>query len=120
MFFNTAWAQEAAAAAAPNNALMSLLPFIFIFGIFYFMLIRPQIKKQKEHQAMLDSVKRGEKVVTSGGIIGTIAKIDDDIIHLEVAPDFKIKVLKSAIMNITSRKDEASKDSKEPKENTEE
>jgi preprotein translocase subunit YajC len=90
----------AAKGASPTSGLMSLFPFVIIFFIFYFMLIKPQMKKHKEHQALVNTLKKGDKIVTSGGIVGTIAKIDDDIIHVEISPDIKIKVLKNSVTEL--------------------
>jgi len=78
------------------------LPLIVIFGIFYFMLIRPQQKKQKEHQKLLDSVKKGDKVVTIGGMIGIVSSVKDNVITVKVADNVKIDFTKSAIAQVTS------------------
>jgi preprotein translocase subunit YajC len=77
-----------------------LIPFIAMFAIFYFLLIRPQQKKQRELRQMLQNLKRGDRVVTSGGIYGTIIKIRNDIIHLEIADQVRIRVNKSAIADL--------------------
>ncbi|MFN7038780.1 MAG: preprotein translocase subunit YajC [Alphaproteobacteria bacterium] len=113
MLIKSAFAEEGlqtttvqnAQTSLPNTGLMSFLPFIMIFVVFYFMLIRPQMKKQKEHQNLLGSLKKGEKVVTNGGIIGTIHKIEDDnsTVQIEIAPEIKIKVLKANIVEVLSR-----------------
>ncbi|AIL65964.1 preprotein translocase subunit YajC [Rickettsiales bacterium Ac37b] len=106
-FISCAIAEEANQISASNilqqSNLSSLLPFILIFCIFYFILIRPQVKKQKEHVSMLDSLKKGEKVVTTGGIVGHVSKIEDKIVYIEVAPEIKIKFIKSAISEILDR-----------------
>jgi preprotein translocase subunit YajC len=83
-----------------NSGLMSLFPFVMIFFIFYFMLIKPQMKKQKEHQNTINALKKGDKVLTTGGIIATIVKLEDDILHVEIAPEVKIKITKSAVTSI--------------------
>lgn len=82
-----------------GNPLTMLLPFVVIFAIFYFFMIRPQQKKQKEHQSMITSLKKGDKVVTSGGMFGTIWGIDEkeNKIVLKVGDDVKIEYLKSSI-----------------------
>jgi preprotein translocase subunit YajC len=100
---SSAFADEippAATSAVPNAQLMQLFPFVIIFFIFYFLLIKPQAKKQKEHANMIDSLKKGEKVVTTGGIVGTITKIEDTLFHLEISNDVVIKVLKTSIGEI--------------------
>ncbi|RLD18100.1 MAG: preprotein translocase subunit YajC [Caldiserica bacterium] len=76
------------------------MPVIILFILFYFILIRPQSKRIKEHQEMLKKLKKGDRVITSGGIIGVIFEIEDDKVLLEVAPNVKIKVLKSSIQKV--------------------
>ncbi len=94
-FISSAFAQ-AAPAAAPNP-LTSFLPLIIIFGIFYFMLIRPQMKRAKEARAMVAALAKGDEVLTTGGILGRIEDIADSFVTLEIAPDVRIKVQKNAI-----------------------
>ncbi|MCD6080975.1 MAG: preprotein translocase subunit YajC [Candidatus Omnitrophica bacterium 4484_49] len=79
------------------NPLAAFLPLIIIFGVFYFLLIRPQQKKQKEHQKMLDSLKRNDRVVTIGGIHGVIQDIKKDTVVLKIDDETKVMVDKSAI-----------------------
>jgi preprotein translocase subunit YajC len=85
-----------AAPAAPSNLEM-LLPFIAIFVIFYFLIIRPQGKKMKQHDKFVGGLKRGDEVVTTGGILGTIDGLTDQVVTLEISPGAKIKVLKKQI-----------------------
>ncbi len=92
----------AQAGAEAPNPIMQFIPLILIFVIFYFMLIRPQQKRMKEHKAMLDSVKRGDEVVTSGGLIGRVTEVKDDEISVEIAKDVKIRVRRDAIASINS------------------
>ncbi len=80
-----------------GNPLMAFLPLIIIFLIFYFLLIRPQQKKQKQHQEFLKSLKRGDEVITSGGIIGRITKLSENIVSLEIAPNVVIRIARSQI-----------------------
>ena len=89
-------------AAFAESGFMNLLPFAAIFFLFYFMLIRPQMKKQKETQEMLKALKKGDRVVTSGGIVGAIHKIDQEnnVILMEIAPDIKIKVIRSMVVDL--------------------
>jgi preprotein translocase subunit YajC len=87
-----------AATAAPS-ALSNFIPLILIFGIFYFLLIRPQQKKIKEHNALVDALKKGDEIVTSGGVIGKIQKVQDDILHVEIATDVVVKVLRNTVSN---------------------
>ena len=93
-----AWAQAEGGQAAPQSSmLLQLVPFILIFVIFYFLLIRPQVKRQKAMSAMIAGLKKGDKVVTSGGVCGVIVGTKDDIIVLKIAENTKIEVLKSAV-----------------------
>ncbi len=107
-----AFAAETAPASTSifqNSGLMSLFPFVMIFFIFYFMLIKPQMKKQKEHQDTINALKKGDKIVTTGGIIATIVKLEDDLLHVEIAPEVKIKITRSAV---TSTYDNSSNNAK--------
>ena len=79
------------------NPLISLLPLIIIFGIFYFMLIRPMQKKQKQHGAFLKDLKKGDNVITNGGLYGSIVAVEDDCLILKLAENVKVRVTKSAI-----------------------
>ncbi len=76
-----------------------LPPLLIMFAIFYFLLIRPQQKKQKEHKEMLESIKEGDNVITSSGIYGTVKKVKDDVLTLQIAEKVNIKMLKSGITN---------------------
>ncbi|MFC1501683.1 preprotein translocase subunit YajC [Elusimicrobiota bacterium] len=89
-----------AEAPAQGNPMGSFLPLIVIFVIFYFFLIRPQQKKAKDHQQMLNTLKKDDKVITSGGIHGVVAGVKGDIIELKIAENVKIQVSKSAIGTI--------------------
>ena len=86
---------------------MNMLPFILMFVIMYFLLIRPQYKKQKEQQSMIDSLKKGDKVVTNGGMHGTIVgvKEKEGILVLQVAKDVKIEVSRGAISKVAEKKE---------------
>ncbi len=83
-------------APAPNP-LIQFLPLIVIFAIFYFLLIRPQQKRQKEHQKFLESLKRGDEVITNGGIYGRVVDIKDNVVSLELAKNVVIRIAKSQI-----------------------
>ena len=93
----------------------SLIFLLFMFAIFYFLLIRPQQKKQKEHRQMLQNLKRGDRVLTSGGIYGTIVKIRNDIIHLEVSDQVRLRVNKSAISDLVAEGEKVFEEIEEPK-----
>lgn len=103
MFISTAYAMGAqGGGAGPAQGLTGFLPIIILFAIFYFLLIRPQQKKAKEHKAMIENLKKGNRVVTSGGIFGTIVSLDDTTIGLEIAEKVKIKVARSNIGGLIS------------------
>jgi len=106
MFVSPAFAQ-AAGGAAPS--LLSQLPFfIAIFAIFYFLLIRPQQKKAKEHQAMVEAVRRGDQIVTQGGMIGKVSKVrDDGEVEVEIAQGVNVRVLKHTIQTVRSKTEPA-------------
>lgn len=87
---------------------MSFLPLILIFGIMYFLLIRPQQKKLKDHQAMVAALRRGDQVVTQGGIIGKVSKVKDDgEIELEIAENVKVRVVRATIATVMSKTEPA-------------
>lgn len=86
-----------AQAGGPMGAFQAILPLVFMFAIFYFLLIRPQQKKAKDHRALLDSLKKGDQVVTAGGIHGKVSAIDGDVVLLEVATGITIKISKGYI-----------------------
>ena len=98
-FISSAYAQAAGPAAAPNP-LTSFLPLIIIFGIFYFMLIRPQMKRAKEAKAMIAALSRGDEVVTSGGMLGRIDELADQFVTLEIADGVRVKVSKQHITSV--------------------
>lgn len=107
MFVTPAYAQDAGAA----GGLISIIPFILIFVIMYFLLIRPQQKKMKEHQAMVGALRRGDQVVTQGGIIGKVVKVKEDgEAEVEIAEGVKVRILKQTIATVMSKTEPASKD----------
>ena len=113
MLISEAWAQGAGGGGGDIFSMM--FPLLLIFAVFYFLLIRPQQKKMKEHREMLVAVRRGDKVVTGGGIIGTVSKvISDDEIQVEIAEGVKVKIARSTLASVMS-KTEPVKDSGETK-----
>jgi preprotein translocase subunit YajC len=94
-------AQLSGSADAPSP-LMSLLPVLLIFGIFYFLLLAPMRKRQKAHQAMLGELKKGDRVVTSGGLFGEIAALEDRVVHLKLADNVRVRVARHAIAGLES------------------
>ncbi|NQU60494.1 MAG: preprotein translocase subunit YajC [Rhodospirillales bacterium] len=102
MFVSPAYAQ--AGGAAGGSGIEAFLPLILIFVVFYFLLIRPQQKKMKDHKATLGAIRRGDKVVTGGGIMGTVSKVvDENEVTVEIAPDIKVKVQRSMISSVISK-----------------
>ncbi len=92
-------AGDGAPAQDPVSALIRMaLPFALMFGVMYFMLIRPQSKKRKEHEAWLAGLKKGDSVITQGGVIGKITSVSDDVVTLDVGKDVKVRVLRSYIV----------------------
>lgn len=102
MFISSAFAQTAPAAAGGDmqSSLMSMLPLVLMFVVLYFVMIRPQLKKQKEHKAMIDAIAKGDEVVTAGGILGKIAKLGDSYVGLEVASGVEVQIQRSAIVQV--------------------
>ncbi|MBL3705057.1 preprotein translocase subunit YajC [Sulfitobacter sp. BDSS02] len=91
-----------------GGAIAQFLPLILIFAIMYFLLIRPQQKKVKEHQAMVEAVRRGDQIITQGGIIGKVTKVKEDgEVEVEIAEGVKVRVVKSTIANVTSKTEPA-------------
>lgn len=94
---------QAATPAQPQqpNILVSMMPLIFIFVIFYFLLIRPQQKRQKEHEKLVASIKTGDDVITSAGIHGTVANVKDKTVIIRVADNVKMEFDRSAVVSVT-------------------
>ena len=101
MLISPAYAQ--AGAAAEPNLLVTFLPLIAIFAIFYFLMIRPQQRKMKLHREMVANLRRGDKVVTAGGFIGTVAKVHDDELEVEIAKDVKVRVVRGTISEVVNK-----------------
>ena len=108
MFVTPAYAQAAGTAGA-GSAFASFLPLVLIFAIMYFLLIRPQQKKMKDLKAMVEAVRRGDQVLTAGGIIGKVVKVgDDNVLEVEIAEGVKVKVVKHTITQVMSKTEPAS------------
>ena len=107
MFVTPAYAQSAAGGFGGAG---QFIPLILIFAIMYFLLIRPQQKKMKEHKAMVSALRRGDQVITQGGIFGKVTKVKDDgEIEVEIATGVKIRVVQSTISNVVSKTEPAEK-----------
>jgi preprotein translocase subunit YajC len=103
MFISSAFAQTAPAAAAGGDmqsTLMSMLPLLLMFGVLYFVMIRPQMKKQKEHRAMIDALAKGDEIVTAGGLLGKVSKIDDAYIGVELTAGVEVQMQRSAVVQV--------------------
>lgn len=115
MLVTPAYAQ--AAAGGQGGGLEAFIPLILIFVVFYFLLIRPQQKKMKDHKAMLGAVRRGDKVVTGGGIIGTVTKvIDDNEVSVEIADGVKVRVQRGLISSVLSKTEPVKEDKKDSRD----
>lgn len=107
MFVTAAYAQTAPMGAT-GSSIASFLPLILIFGIMYLLMIRPQQKKMKALKAMIDAVRRGDEVLTGGGIIGKVTKVGEDgILEVEIAAGVKVRVAKSSITQVMSKTEPA-------------
>ena len=117
-FESVAYAQSAGEASS-QSAFFQFIPLVLILGVFWFLIIRPQQKKQKAHQLMVDSLNKGDKVVTNGGIFGTIVKVGEDRITLEIASKVQINIERQQVSRKDKiygvNKDEKEDDSKEKK-----
>ncbi|OAP34525.1 preprotein translocase subunit YajC [Sinorhizobium glycinis] len=101
MFITEAFAQTAAPAAGGADILMSILPFILIFVVMYFLIIRPQRAQMKRREELLKNIRRGDQVVTGGGIVGKVTKVVDDAeLEVEIAEGIKVRVVRSGISEV--------------------
>ncbi len=96
-FISSAFAQDT---AAPSGGLISFLPLIVIFALFYFMLIRPPMKRAKEHKQLVAGLQKGDEIVTSGGLLGKITHIEDSFVTVKVAENVEIKVQRHAVASV--------------------
>jgi preprotein translocase subunit YajC len=107
MWISQAWAQAAGASGAPDimGSLTGIAPFVLIFGIMYFLMIRPQQRRAKEHKALVRELKAGDKVVTNGGFLGTVTQVtDDNEVKVEIADGVRVRVLRGAISEVITNK----------------
>ena len=103
MFSSPAYAQAAGAPGGVAAGLIQFAPLIAIFAIFYFLMIRPQQARAKAHRAMLDAVKRGDEVVTGGGLIGRVTKVGDTEVEVEVATGVKLRTVKGTLTEVRTK-----------------
>ncbi len=103
MFISSAFAQTAPAAAAGGgmqDSLMSMLPIILMFVVLYFIMIRPQMKKQKEHRAMVEALAKGDEVVTAGGMLGRVSSLGENFIGVEIANGVEVQLQRQAVVQV--------------------
>ena len=104
MFISEAFAQAAPAAAgaadSPLGGFAGMLPILLMFVVLYFVMIRPQMKRQKEHKTMIDALAKGDEVVIAGGVLGRVSKMGDSYLHVEVAPNVELQVQRASVVQV--------------------
>ena len=102
MFISSAFAQTVPATAGGDmqSSLMSMLPLVLMFVVLYFVMIRPQMKKQKEHRAMIDALAKGDEIATAGGVLGKVTKLGESYLTLEVATGVELQIQRSAVVQV--------------------
>lgn len=102
MFSSPAYASAGAAPAGASSFFVSIFPLILIFVIFYFLLIRPQSRRMKQHQTKIGAVKKNDTVVTGGGLIGKVTRVDENEVEIELAQGLRVRALKSMLSDVTT------------------
>ena len=100
MFISEAYAQAPAAQGGAESTLVSLLPLVLMFVVLYFIMIRPQMKRQKEHKSMIEALAKGDEVVTAGGVLGKVSKIGETYLHVEVSNGVELQIQRSAVVQV--------------------
>lgn len=100
MFISSAYAQAAAGAASTQDTLVSMLPLVLMFVVLYFVMIRPQMKKAKEHKSMVEALAKGDEVVTAGGFLGKVSKIGETYIGVELASGVEVQMQRTAVVQV--------------------
>lgn len=100
MFISSAYAQAAAGAGDTQSTLISMLPLVLMFVVLYFVMIRPQMKRQKEHKAMIEALAKGDEVVTAGGFLGKVSKIGETYIGVELADGMEVQMQRTAVVQV--------------------
>lgn len=103
MLISPAFAQTAPAAAAEGGlmgSLTSMLPLVLMFVVLYFIMIRPQMKRQKEHRAMIDALAKGDEVATAGGLLGKVTRLGEGFVHVEIANGVEVQIQRSAVAQV--------------------
>jgi preprotein translocase subunit YajC len=99
VFISNAFAQTASTGGA-ESSLLSMLPLVLMFVVLYFIMIRPQMKRQKEHKAMVEAVGKGDEVVIGGGVLGRVAKVGESYLHVEVANGVELQVQRASVVQV--------------------
>ena len=100
MFISDALAQVTGGTGGGESSLLSMLPLVLMFVVLYFVMIRPQMKRQKEHRAMIEALAKGDEVVTSGGMLGKVTKMGESFLTLEVANGVELQVQRSSVVTV--------------------
>ncbi|MBN9339799.1 MAG: preprotein translocase subunit YajC [Comamonadaceae bacterium SCN 68-20] len=104
MFISSAFAQTAPAAASGGGDMMSqltgMLPLVLMFVVLYFVMIRPQMKRQKEHRSMIDALSKGDEVATAGGILGTVTRLSEGVLYIQIAQGVEVQIQRSAVAQV--------------------
>lgn len=104
MFATPAYAQAATGTAGGTTGfLIQIVPLVLLFVIFWFLIIRPQQQRAKAHRAMVDAVKRGDDVITGGGLVGRVSRVVDNEVEIELAPNVKVRAMKATLTSVTPR-----------------
>lgn len=100
MFISSAMAQTPAGGGDMSSSLVSMLPLVLMFVVLYFVMIRPQMKRQKEHKAMIDALAKGDEVATAGGLLGKVTKLGDSHLSVELAAGVEVQLQRSAVVQV--------------------
>jgi preprotein translocase subunit YajC len=103
VFISSAFAQTAPAAAGGGDMMSSLtgmLPLVLMFVVLYFVMIRPQMKRQKEHRSMIDALAKGDEVATAGGLLGTVTRMSEGFLHIQIATGVEVQIQRSAVSQV--------------------
>ena len=100
MFISQAFAQTTGAAGSTESSLLTMAPLVLMFVVLYFIMIRPQMKKQKEHKAMIEAIAKGDEVIIGGGVLGRISKLGESFVHVEVANGVELQVQRASVVQV--------------------
>ena len=102
MFISSAFAQTAPAAAEGGlmGSLTGMLPLVLMFVVLYFIMIRPQMKRQKEHRAMIEAITKGDEIATAGGLLGKVSRMGEGFLHIEIAEGVEVQIQRSAVSKV--------------------